>query len=97
MAGTIKGSSTAKKAWLDNPNKYIVELKKNEGIINCKFSTDYGASYVPIQFMGDTRSADDVAKFMYNLFAKMGVWSQFRKNAEEAVSVINRNGYLSHH
>lgn len=96
LIGNINGSSVVKPTWLDNPDKYSVELSNNHGNVSCRYSTDYGSNYTSVSFTGNTHSVDEVSTFMYGLFRKMGVWNQFKLNAEIAVSTINQNGYLSH-
>lgn len=97
LIGNINGSSVVKPAWLDNPAKYSVSMSNNNGTMRCEYSTDYGSNYTLFPFSGDTHSVDNVAKFMCSLFKRMGIWNQFKMKAENAVSIINRNGYLAHH
>ncbi len=95
--GEALNAEITKKIWLDNPTKYNFKSKDEEGYISGEFSIDGGETYSNISIKGDHFDVDDVAEFTYQLFKKMGVMSQFKKNGHKAIEYMNKMGFLASH
>ena len=95
--GETAHAGETKRLWLDEPYEYYFKTKDEEGFISGEYSIDGGTTYNAISIEGDRVDVDDVAKFTYNLFKKMGVLSQFKKNYTEVIECMNERGMLACH
>ena len=95
--GEAGGAKETKSIWLDNPSKYEFKTKDKEGCIAGEYSIDGGETFEDISIMGDGFDIDDTAQFTYELFKKMGVLYQFKKNVHKAIEHINQKEILAHH
>lgn len=95
--GEAEKANEIKSLWLYEPKRYSLILTKKAGYVTGEYSTDYGITLHEIKVAGDERDIDDVAKFTYILFKKMGVLEQFKKNGYRAVEYMNEKGLLQHH
>ena len=92
--GSAVGAEKTKKTWLKNPDALKFRTKRENGILSGEYSIDGGANYVEIVIEGDTYNVEDMARFTYKLFKKMGVLSQFKENGNKAIEYMNAKGFL---
>lgn len=98
LIGEAGGANDVMKVWLDNPAMYHLKTGDcTETKIEGRFSVDGRHTYTVFNMAGNDFSVEDVAKYTYKLFSKMGIWSQFREKGESAINYMNRRGFLSKH
>lgn len=95
--GNANRSEEIKRKWLDEPNQYTFRTKDVAGHIAGYFSVDGGWTVQEISIEGDRFNVDDVAKFTFLLFKKMGILSQFKEKGNKAIEYMNEQGMLAHH
>ena len=98
MVGTAVHSDEVKETWIDDPSKYLFRIADvGSRHIGGEYSADGGATFSELYIVGDSRSIDDVSKYMYLLFSKMGLLGQFIKNRERALTYINQKRLIKYH
>ena len=95
--GEVDVSRSVKDYWVNQPSKYKFKLENNSDTLKCSYSIDWGNNFISFQFNGNSRSLNEVVKYTYSLFTKMGLMSQFRIRGEAAINKINESGFLAHH
>lgn len=97
LIGEVDVSRSVKDYWVNQPSKYKFKLENNSDTLKCSYSIDWGNNFISFQFNGNSRSLNEVVKYTYSLFTKMGLMSQFRIRGEAAINKINESGFLAHH
>jgi len=95
--GEAGQAKQTKRTWLENPTMYDFKTKKEKGCISGEYSTDGGMNYEDISIEGDGFDVDDMAKFTYLLFKKMGVLARFKKEGHNAIEYMNEHDILTYH
>lgn len=95
--GEAVQAEQTKRTWLENPTMYDFKTKKEKGCISGEYSIDGGMSYEDISIEGDGFDVDDMAKFTYLLFKKMGVLARFKKEGHNAIEYMNEHDILTYH
>jgi hypothetical protein len=95
--GEAGQAEQTKRTWLENPTMYDFKTKKEKGCISGEYSIDGGMNYEDISIEGDGFDVDDMAKFTYLLFKKMGVLARFKKEGHNAIEYMNEHDILTYH
>lgn len=95
--GEAADAEDTKEEWLNQPAKYHFRIVDEKGKIACQYSINGCNSYNYFSIDGDKTDIDDVARFTYYLFQKMGVMDEFRLKGHKAVEFINNNRLLAYH
>lgn len=99
LIGSAANSAQIKKMWMSEPSRIMVTsssdvIRKRNGYITVKYSEDFGSSWTTFELEGLYEEANYVAKFTYELFAKLDLLVEFIKHGEKAIDFINTNEYL---
>ncbi len=98
LIGEAGGSLSTKEKWLTNPRKYYFKIiKSKDGVISGQYSFDGGESYSDLSIKGNPRDINDVSRYTYLLFNKMGVLKEFEAKGRDAVEYINERRFLADH
>lgn len=98
LVGTAGNADRVKNYWLNNPSQYYFCLTSGpNGYICGQFSTDGGEKDISFSEEGSPKDIDDVAKYTYHLFTRMGIFKQFLEKGDDLVKFFNDNNLLSRH
>ena len=98
LIGEATGAPHIMPIWLKSHTQYIFKTKKSgSDKIGGSYSVDGGATYTDLIIVGDPNSFDDQVKYATNLFYRMGIIDQFRKNGKNAIDELNKQGYIRYH
>lgn len=95
LIGQASQSDEIKKAWLSNPDTVYVDGDCKNGTISFTYSID-GEANKTFTMEGNEDSIDDVSKFSYMFFKKVGLWEQFKQNGLSAINKMNTLGVLAY-